>query len=96
VPGDLLELKLGDVVPADAVLLPGQMSMQVDQAALTGESLPVTISPGEKLKMGSAIKRGEAKAVVVATGANTFFGKAAAMISQVRGRCGLGKGGAYV
>ena len=83
VPGDLIELKLGDVVPADAMLLVNQQSMEVDQAALTGESLPVTIQPGEKLKMGSAIKRGEAKAVVVATGANTFFGKAAGMIAGV-------------
>ena len=91
VPGDLIELKLGDVVPADAVLLMNQMEMQVDQSALTGESLPVNIQPGQKLKMGSAIKRGEAKAVVVATGANTFFGKAAAMISGVRGRA---RGGA--
>ena len=83
VPGDLIELKLGDVVPADAVLLANQHPLQVDQSALTGESLPVNIAPGEKLKMGSAIKRGEGKAVVVATGANTFFGKAAAMIAGV-------------
>jgi len=82
VPGDLIEIKLGDIVPADALLLPG-MPMQVDQAALTGESLPVTIHPGDKLKMGSAIKRGESKAVVVATGGNTFFGKAAGMIASV-------------
>ena len=68
VPGDLLELKIGDIVPADAVLLPG-VPLQVDQSALTGESLPVTISAGGKVKMGSAIKRGECKAVVCATGA---------------------------
>jgi H+-transporting ATPase len=67
VPGDLIELKLGDVVPADALLLEGQ-PVQVDQAALTGESLPVTIHPGGKVKMGSAIKRGEIKALVSATG----------------------------
>jgi len=83
VPGDLIELKLGDVVPADTFLLLGQHSMEVDQAALTGESLPVTIAAGDKLKMGSAIKRGEGKGVVVATGANTFFGKAAGMIAGV-------------
>ena len=82
VPGDLIEIKLGDVVPADATLLPG-MQMQVDQSALTGESLPVNIHPGDKLKMGSAIKRGESKAVVVATGQNTFFGKAAGLIAGV-------------
>ncbi len=67
VPGDLIELKLGDIVPADAILLEGQ-PVQVDQAALTGESLPVTIHPDGKVKQGSALKRGEIKAVVVATG----------------------------
>ena len=82
VPGDLLELKLGDVVPADAILLDGQ-PLQVDQSALTGESLPATIHPWGHLKMGSAVKRGESKAIVSATGARTFFGTAAAMISSV-------------
>ena len=58
VPGDLVELSLGVVVPADALLNPGD-PIQVDQAALTGESLPVTIQPGGKLKMGSSVVRGE-------------------------------------
>jgi len=82
VPGDLIELKLGDIVPADAILLEGQ-PVQVDQAALTGESLPVTIHPDGKVKQGSAVKRGEIKAVVCATGKYTFFGKAADMINSV-------------
>ena len=67
VPGDLIELKIGDIVPADAMLLPG-LPLQVDQSALTGESLPVTIYPGGKAKMGSAIKRGEAKGIICGTG----------------------------
>ena len=82
VPGDLIELKLGDIVPADAMLLPG-MPLQVDQSALTGESLPVNIHPGGKCKMGSAVKRGETHAVIVATGRFTFFGKAADMLNSV-------------
>lgn len=82
VPGDLIELKLGDIVPADCMIVSGP-PMQVDQSALTGESLPVTIHPGGKLKMGSAIKRGENKAVVVGTGRFTFFGKAADMLNSV-------------
>ncbi len=82
VPGDLIEVKLGDVVPADAILLPG-MSIQADQSALTGESLPTTIDPGGKLKMGSAIKRGESKAVVTQTGGNTFLGTAAGLLASV-------------
>ena len=67
VPGDLVELHLGDIVPADGILLNGA-AVQVDQSALTGESLPVTIHPGGKLKMGSALKRGEGKVVVCGTG----------------------------
>ena len=70
VPGDLIELKLGDIVPADAILLEGQ-PVQVDQAALTGESLPVTIHSGGKVKQGSALKRGEIEAIVCATGASS-------------------------
>jgi len=82
VPGDLIEIKLGDVIPADSILLPG-MTVQCDQSALTGESLPTTVYPGNKLMMGSAVKRGESKAVVVQTGAATFLGKAAALLSGV-------------
>lgn len=82
VPGDLIELTIGDIVPADAILLEGQ-PLQVDQSALTGESLPVTIYPQGKAKMGSAVKRGEAHAVVCGTGRYTFFGKAAELLNQV-------------
>ena len=82
VPGDVIELKLGDVVPADSILRPCK-PVQVDQAALTGESLPVIKSSWEKLLMGSAIKQGEVHAVVVATGGNTFFGRTAGLIGSV-------------
>ena len=82
VPGDVIELKIGDIVPADAILGDGH-AVQVDQAALTGESLPVTVSAWGQVLMGSALKRGEIKAVVCNTGQNTFFGKAAGMISSV-------------
>ncbi|RYY32481.1 metal-transporting ATPase, partial [archaeon] len=82
VPGDLIEIKLGDVLPADAILLPG-MSVDCDEAALTGESLPVTHHPGERLMMGSAVKRGEQKCVVVGTGKNTAFGTAAKLMAGV-------------
>ena len=82
VPGDVIELKIGDIIPADAILLVGT-PVQLDQSALTGESLPVTVHPWGEVLMGSALKRGEIKAVVGATGKNTFFGKAAGMISSV-------------
>lgn len=67
VPGDLIEMKAGEFVPADCVLVEGQQ-LDVDQSALTGESLPVTLLEGEKAKMGSVIKAGNARAVVTETG----------------------------
>jgi len=82
VPGDLIKLKLGDVIPADCILVHNH-PLEVDQAALTGESLPVTIHPWGHLKMGSAVKRGEGDAIVVATGSRTFLGTAAALMASV-------------
>lgn len=73
VPGDLIILKGGDIVPADSKLHEGE-PMEVDQAALTGESLPVTCFPGDVVYSGSVVKRGELHATVYATGAKTFFG----------------------
>jgi len=58
VPGDVVNLKLGDIIPADCKLMEGA-PLQVDQAALTGESLPVTLYPGDSAKMGATVKRGE-------------------------------------
>nr|WP_259736267.1 plasma-membrane proton-efflux P-type ATPase [Synechococcus sp. CS-1329] len=79
VPGDVIHVRLGDIVPADARLLDGD-PLQVDQSALTGESLPATRRCGEALFSGSIIRRGEIDAMVYATGANTFFGKTAELV----------------
>jgi H+-transporting ATPase len=79
VPGDVIRLRLGDIVPADARLLAGD-PIQVDQSALTGESLPATRKPGEAVFSGSTIKRGEADAMVYATGEKTYFGKTAQLV----------------
>jgi H+-transporting ATPase len=81
VPGDVIRLRLGDIVPADARLLAGD-PVQVDQSALTGESLSVTRKPGEAVFSGSIIKRGEADAMVYATGENTYFGKTAQLVQE--------------
>ena len=81
VPGDILKLKIGDIVPADAVLVSGKY-LQVDQAALTGESLPVDKNEGELVYGNSIIKMGEMEAVVTETGLNTFFGKSASLVVQ--------------
>ncbi|KAJ0031055.1 hypothetical protein Pint_14659 [Pistacia integerrima] len=81
VPGDIISIKLGDIVPADARLLEGD-PLKIDQAALTGESLPVTRNPGEEVFSGSTCKQGEIEAVVIATGVHTFFGKAAHLVDN--------------
>jgi len=83
VPGDRVALNSGAAVPADCVLQGGH-PIDVDQAALTGESLPVTVAAGGLPKMGSMVVRGECEALVAATGAKTFFGKTAAMILSVK------------
>ncbi|BBH03898.1 H(+)-ATPase 11 [Prunus dulcis] len=81
VPGDIISIKLGDIVPADARLLEGD-PLKIDQSALTGESLPVTKSPGDGVYSGSTCKQGEIEAVVIATGVHTFFGKAAHLVDS--------------
>ncbi|KAJ4761302.1 Plasma membrane ATPase [Rhynchospora pubera] len=81
VPGDVISVKLGDIIPADARLLEGD-PLKIDQSALTGESLPVTKSPGDEVFSGSTCKQGEIEAVVIATGVHTFFGKAAHLVDS--------------
>ncbi|XP_072969498.1 plasma membrane ATPase-like [Typha angustifolia] len=81
VPGDIISIKLGDIVPADARLLDGD-PLKIDQSALTGESLPVTKNPGDEVFSGSTCKQGEIEAVVIATGVHTFFGKAAHLVDS--------------
>jgi H+-transporting ATPase len=82
VPGDVIRLRLGDIVPADARLLDGD-EVEVDQSALTGESLPATRNPGEAVFSGSILRRGEIGALVYATGAHTYFGKTAELVQDV-------------
>ena len=81
VPGDVIRLRLGDIVPADARLLDGD-PVEVDQSALTGESLPATRKSGEAIFSGSIIRRGEIGAIVYGTGANTYFGKTAQLVQE--------------
>ncbi|KAK9280076.1 hypothetical protein L1049_013761 [Liquidambar formosana] len=81
VPGDIISIKLGDIVPADARLLEGD-PLKIDQSALTGESLPVTKNPSDEVFSGSTCKQGEIEAVVIATGVHTFFGKAAHLVDS--------------
>jgi H+-transporting ATPase len=81
VPGDVIRVRLGDIVPADARLLDGD-SIEVDQSALTGESLPATRKLGEAVFSGSIVRQGEIGALVYGTGTNTYFGKTAQLVQE--------------
>ena len=81
VPGDVIRLRLGDIVPADARLLEGD-PIEVDQSALTGESLPAERKSSETVFSGSIICQGEICALVYATGTNTYFGKTAQLVQE--------------
>jgi H+-transporting ATPase len=78
VPGDLVLLESGSAIPADCRV--DRLEIEVDQAALTGESLPVTFYKGDSCKMGSIVVRGETEGTVEYTGADTFFGKTASLL----------------
>ena len=84
VPGDIVKIKIGDIVPADAKLLGGGEFLLVDQSALTGESLPVDKKAGDELYANAIIKQGEMIAEVTATGKNTYFGKTVGLVAKAQ------------
>jgi H+-transporting ATPase len=83
VPGDLIRLRTGDICPADARILEGD-GLDVDQSALTGESLPVSRSPGDPVYSSSIVRRGESDAMVYGTGTATYLGRTARLVEGVR------------
>ncbi len=88
VPGDIIRLRIGNIIPADARLLNGD-PVQVDQSALTGESLPVEHKPGDAVYSGSILKQGEIDAVVYTTGKSTYYGKTAELVESAETRSHL-------
>jgi H+-transporting ATPase len=82
VPGDVIIVELGDVVPADCKVVEGEVL--VDQSVLTGESLPVDVVPGGVIFAGSVIRKGRAKCLVVNTGRNTYFGRTVELVRIAR------------
>jgi H+-transporting ATPase len=81
VPGDVVILQMGDVVPADVKILPDQ-DVSIDESALTGESIPVDKHENDPAYSGTSIKRGEAKAIVMATGRETKFAKTVELVEK--------------
>jgi H+-transporting ATPase len=80
VPGDIVKIRLGEIVPADLRLVGGDYAA-IDQSALTGESLPVARKIGDEAYSGSVVKQGEMEGVVIATGSLTFFGRTAKLVA---------------
>jgi H+-transporting ATPase len=85
VPGDVVEVHLGNIVPAD-VKLAGDGFLSVDQSALTGESLPVDKNDGDDAYSGSVVRMGDMNAVVTAIGSSTYFGKTAKLVETAKQR----------
>ncbi|MFQ5798603.1 MAG: plasma-membrane proton-efflux P-type ATPase, partial [Bacteroidota bacterium] len=85
VPGDVVRVRLGDIVPADIKLMDGDYLL-VDESALTGESLPVEKHGLDVSYDGSVIRQGEMNALVAATGMNTYFGKTAKLVAETKTR----------
>ena len=81
VPGDVIRVRLGDVVPAECPAA-DRRELQVDQSALTGESLPVDRGAGSALYSGAVMVHGEADGLVYATGADSFFGRTTALVES--------------
>lgn len=89
VPGDIISIKLGNIIPADARIISSLSgAVSLDQAALTGESLPVSKTIGDKLLSSTVCKQGECEAIIIATGKNTYFGRAADIVGSARDEVG--------
>ena len=91
VPGDIIRVRPGDLIPADVKLLTGALS--IDQSALTGESKDVDKASGEVLSSGSVVRRGEGNGVVILTGAKTYFGRTTELVQEARPKLHIEAGG---
>lgn len=81
VPGDVIQVRLGDIIPADIKLFDDSYLL-VDESSLTGESLPVDKISSDVSYSGTIVRKGETNALVIATGQDTFFGKTAKLVEQ--------------
>ncbi|MCX9024947.1 MAG: plasma-membrane proton-efflux P-type ATPase [Candidatus Methanoperedens sp.] len=85
VPGDIVRVRLGEIIPADIKLMQGDYLL-VDESALTGESLPVEKHTSDVGFSGSIIRQGEMDALVVTIGMNTYFGRTAKLVEEVKAK----------
>lgn len=81
VPGDIIHISSGDIVPADSKIMDG---ISADESALTGESLPVDKKAFDIAYSGSIVSQGETNALVTSTGQNTYFGKTAQLVEKAQ------------
>jgi H+-transporting ATPase len=82
VPGDVVRTRVGDFVPADVKIIDGEL--EVDQSALTGESMGIEKKPSDVLYSGSVVKRGESNGIVISTGVKTYFGRTAELVELAK------------
>jgi plasma-membrane proton-efflux P-type ATPase len=82
VPGDIVRMRPGDIIPADIKLMTEALS--IDQSALTGESKDADKSPGDVLSSGAVVRRGEGNGVVMLTGSKTYFGRTTELVQQAK------------
>ncbi|MFX1258593.1 MAG: plasma-membrane proton-efflux P-type ATPase [Promethearchaeota archaeon] len=83
VPGDIVRVRLGDIIPADLKLFEGDY-LTLDESVLTGESLPVDKKASDIAFEGAIVRKGEMNGIVVGTGLNTFFGKTTSLVSEAK------------
>ncbi len=81
VPGDIIKLKIGDIVPSDIKIIKLE-ELEIDQSVLTGESLPIFKKEGDIVYGNSIVKKGEAIAIVISTGLDTYFGKTVSLVAK--------------
>ena len=81
VPGDIIRVRSGDIIPADSMIL-GDGNIEVDESVITGESLPLFRHNEDMIYAGSIVKMGEASCLVVATGAETYYGKTTILVKN--------------
>ncbi len=84
VPGDIIKIRIGDVVSADVKLIGDDGFLQIDQSALTGESLPVNKKPTDEVYANTVVKQGEMLAIVSATALDTYFGKTVGLVAKAQ------------